>query len=47
MIRKRQNADGTDSFQAIVRVKGYPDYVKTFRTRKEAEREEIKVLTNL
>ena len=37
MIRKRTKADGKDSYQVIVCVKGYPDVVKTYRTRKENE----------
>lgn len=43
MIRKRTKADGNDSYQVIIRTKGYPDFVKTYRTKREAEREEIKI----
>jgi integrase len=46
MIRKRtrKNKDGKviSSYQAIVKVQGYPDQVKTFRTLKEADKWETK-----
>lgn len=47
MIRKRTKTDGKDSYQVIVRIKGYPDVVKTYRTRKEAEREKIKIKASM
>jgi integrase len=43
MIRTRKNSEGKTSYQAIVKVKGYPDKVQTFRTKREAENWEIKI----
>lgn len=43
MIRSRKDKNGKPRYQAIVKEKGYPAKAKTFRTRKDAERWEIKV----
>jgi integrase len=43
MIRSRKDKNEKPRYQAIIKNKGYPTKAKTFRTRKEAERWEIKV----
>ena len=44
MIRARITKAGKKSYQAIVRIKGYPDKVRTFSTKREAEQNwEIKI----
>ncbi len=43
MIRSRKDKNGKPRYQAIIKAKSYPTKAKTFRTRKEAERWEIKV----
>lgn len=51
MIRKRtrknKDAKTVTSYQAIVRVKGYPDQVKTFRTHREADEWETKIKASM
>jgi integrase len=43
MVRKRMSKKtGVVSYQAIAKVKGYPDQVKSFRTKREAEAWEVK-----
>jgi len=43
MIRTRVTTEGKKSYQAIVRVKGYPEKVKTFSSKREAEKWELKI----
>jgi hypothetical protein len=43
VIRKRTMKNGKDHYQVIVRVKRYPDKVKTFSTKRKAESWEIKL----
>lgn len=42
MIRTRVTKAGKKSYQAIIRIKGFPDKVKTFRSKREAENWELK-----
>lgn len=43
MIRSRKDKNGQPRYQAIIKNKGYPTKAKTFRTKKEAERWEIRI----
>lgn len=42
MIRSRKDKNGNPRYQAIIKIKGYPNKAQTFRTKKEAEQWEIK-----
>ena len=42
MIRARNTKDGKKSYQVVIRVKGYPDKVKTFAGKREAQNWELK-----
>ncbi|PIS01133.1 MAG: integrase [Chlamydiae bacterium CG10_big_fil_rev_8_21_14_0_10_35_9] len=43
MIRSRKDKNGNPRYQAIIKIKGYPNKAQTFRTKKEAQQWEIKI----
>jgi len=43
MIRSRRDKDRNPRYQAIIKIKGYPNKAQTFRTKKEAQQWEIKI----
>ncbi len=43
VIRSRKDKHGNPRYQAIIKIKGYPNKAQTFRTKKEAQQWEIKI----